>query len=226
MATYVATPDDFDAPFDAMQNTILPFAHTSLYHAMPNTSTKINTFTVKVAKKSSEPAPARIPRAPTALTPEQESAVISRYLVLADQERLLRSNASINTGSPTSNEHEFTDMGRSHLLPQASGKIHHNASTKLQHNISHRIPFSPIIPRKRNLPFASNEQPMKKQYVRSERKSNSNDNSINNPIAQSNTFKTSDNSTEELHTDKRGICNRHEKSSPSNASVSPSDRFF
>jgi hypothetical protein len=52
--------------------------------------------TGKVAKKSTEPAPAHIPRAPTALTPEQESAVISRYLVLADQERLLRSNASLN----------------------------------------------------------------------------------------------------------------------------------
>jgi hypothetical protein len=96
MATYVATPDDFDAPFDAIQNAVLPFQHSSLYIAAPNTSTTINTSTVKVTKKSTEPAPARIPRAPTALTPEQESAVISRYLALADQERLQRSNASVN----------------------------------------------------------------------------------------------------------------------------------
>jgi hypothetical protein len=138
MVTYVATPDDFDAPFDAMQNTILPFAHTSLYIAAPNTSTNINTSTVKIAKKSTEPAPARIPRTPTALTPEQESAVISRYLVLADQERLLRSNASLNNGRPTSNKHESTGMGRSHSILKAPDEIHHNASTKLQHDISHR----------------------------------------------------------------------------------------
>jgi hypothetical protein len=119
MATYVATPDDFDAPFDATQNAVLPFSHTSLYTVMPNTSSNINTSTVKPAKKSNEPAPARIPRAPTALTPEQESAVISRYLVLADQERLLGSNASFNNGSPTSNKHEFTEMGRSHSIVQA-----------------------------------------------------------------------------------------------------------
>ncbi len=131
MATYVAPTDDFDAPFDAMQNTILPFARTSLYITAPNTSTNINSSTVKIAKKSTEPAPARIPRAPTALTPEQESAVISRYLVLADQECLLRSNASLNNGSPTSNELESTEMGRSHSILKAPDKIHHNASTKL-----------------------------------------------------------------------------------------------
>ncbi len=90
MATYVATPDDFDAPFDALQNAVLPFQHSSLYIAAPNTPTSINTSSVKIAKKSTEPTPVRIPRAPTALTPEQESATISRYLVLADQERLLR----------------------------------------------------------------------------------------------------------------------------------------
>jgi hypothetical protein len=76
MATFVTTPDDFDAPFDAMHNAVLPFKHSSLYVAMPNTSSNIETTTVKVAKKSSKPAPTRVQRAPTALTPEQESAVI------------------------------------------------------------------------------------------------------------------------------------------------------
>jgi hypothetical protein len=38
MSTYVATPDNFDAPLDAMQNAVLPFAHTSLYVAKPNPS--------------------------------------------------------------------------------------------------------------------------------------------------------------------------------------------
>jgi hypothetical protein len=145
---HVATPDDFNAPFDAIQNAVLPVQHSSLYIAAPNTSTNINTSTVKIAKKSTEPAPARIPRAPTALTPEQESAVISRYLVLADQESLLRSNTSLNNGRPTSNEHESTEMGRSHSIHKTPDEIHHKASTKLQHDISHRIPFSPIISRK------------------------------------------------------------------------------
>jgi len=94
-----------------------------LYIAAPNTPTNINTSTVKIAKKSTKPTPARIPRAPTALTPEQESAVMSRYLVLANQERLLRSNASLNNGSPTSNEHESTEMGRPHSLLQAPTKF-------------------------------------------------------------------------------------------------------
>jgi hypothetical protein len=205
MATYVATPDDFDAPFDALHNAVLPFQHSSLYIAAPNTSTTINTSTVKVTKKSTEPAPARIPRAPTALTPEHESAVISHYLVLADQERLQRSNASVNNGSSTLNEHESTEMGRSHSILKAPDEIHHNASTKLQHNISHRIPFSPITPRKRNLPFDSNKEPTKKQRVRSDRNSDSITNSINNQVAKSNTFKTSDILTDEFHHNKRGI---------------------
>jgi hypothetical protein len=30
MATYVATPDNFDEPYDAIQNAVLPFKHSSL----------------------------------------------------------------------------------------------------------------------------------------------------------------------------------------------------
>jgi hypothetical protein len=188
-----------------MQNSILPFAHTSLYIAAPNTSGIINTSTVKITKKSTEPVPARIPHAPTALTPEQESAVISRNLVLADQERLHCSNASLNNGSPTSNEHESTEMGRFHSTLKAPDEFHQNASTKIQHNISHRIPFSPITPRKRNHPFASNKVPTKKQRVSSDKKDNNITNSIKNQVAKSNTFKTLDKSTNELHNNKRGI---------------------
>ena len=203
MATYVATPDNFDTPFDAVQNTILPFAHTSLYTAMPNTSPSINTSTVKIAKMSSEPALTRIPRAPTALTPERESAVISRFLVLTDQERLLRSNASLNNGSPTSNEHESPEMGCSHFILKAYDRNHHNTTNKVQHNISHRIPFSLIMPRKRNVPLASNEEPTKKQRVSSDKKDNNIKNKHKNQVDASNTFKVSDKSTNELSTDKR-----------------------
>jgi hypothetical protein len=63
MATYVATPNNFDAPFDAMQNNPLPFKHSFLYVAMPNTSSTIETTRVKAAKKSSESTPVRVPRA-------------------------------------------------------------------------------------------------------------------------------------------------------------------
>jgi hypothetical protein len=187
--TYIATPDNFYTPFDVIQNAVLPFQHSSLYIAAPNTPTNINTSTVKITKKSTEPTPAaRIPCVPTALTPEQESAVISRNLVLADQELLLRSSASLNNGSPTFNEHESTEMGRPHSLLQVPDEIHHNASTKLQHDISHRIPISPIIPRKRNLPFASNKEPTKKQRVSSDKKDNNINISIKNQVDESNTF--------------------------------------
>jgi hypothetical protein len=186
MATYVATPDDSDAPFDATQNAVMPFAHTSLYTAMPNTLSNIETPTVKPAKKSTEPVPARIPRAPTALTPEQESAVISRYLVLADQESLLRSYASYNNGSPTSNEHKYTEMGRSHSILQVFNDTNYIVTNKLQHNISHRIPFSNNIPRKRNPPFASKESPSKKQRVRSDRSNNNIKNNNKNQVNKSN----------------------------------------
>ncbi len=69
---------------------------------MPNTSSNIKTATAKAAEKSSSAASTRVQRAPTALTPEQESAVISRYLVVADQERLQCINASPHNGSTIS----------------------------------------------------------------------------------------------------------------------------
>ncbi len=80
--------------------------HSSLYVAMPNTSFNIETTKVKPAKKSSESAPTCVQCAPTALTPEQESAVKSCYLILADQERLQFINVSHNNGSTTSYKHK------------------------------------------------------------------------------------------------------------------------
>jgi hypothetical protein len=96
-------------------------------------------------------------------------------------------------------------VGCSHSTLKAPNKIHHNASTKLQHDISHRIPFSPITPRKQNLSFASNKDPTKKQHIRSDRNSNSINNNVNNQVAKSNTFKASDKSTDGLHNNVRGI---------------------
>ncbi len=172
---------------------------------MPNTSFNIKNTTVKPAKKSTEPAPARIPRAPTALTPEQESAVILRNIVLADQERLQRSNAWVNNGSPTTNEHESTETGRSHSILQAPDNTNYIVTNKLEQNISHRIPFSPIIPCKRNPPFASYDIPTKKQRVRSDSNSNNIKNKHNNQVDKPNTFKMSDKSMEDPHTNNRVI---------------------
>ena len=56
MANYVATSVDFAAPFDATKNAVLPSKHSSLYVAMPNTISNLETSTVKAPKKSSEPA--------------------------------------------------------------------------------------------------------------------------------------------------------------------------
>jgi hypothetical protein len=227
MLTYVDTPDDFNTPFDAMQNAVLPSKRSSLYNVMPTTSSYTGTIKVKAAKKSTKPVSARIPRAPTALTPEQESAVISRYIVLADQERHLCSNASLNDGSPTSNEHEYTEMGRSHSILQTPDEINYIVTNKLEHNISHRIPFSPIIPRKRNPPFASNESPTKNQPVRSDRSNNNIKNNNKNQLDKSNTFKMSDKLTKGLPTNKRGIIETAmEKGFSNESSFPPSDRYF
>ena len=149
MASYVATPDDFDALFDAMQNAVLPFKQSSLYVAMPNTFSNIETTTVKAAKKNSTPASTRVQRAPTALTPE-----FSRYLVLADQERfpqqwkpyLLRAR-----------------IYRYGLLPFAPPGLRQNQPHRVDQAQTRSHPqdhVSPIIPRKRIHPWArkGNEQ--------------------------------------------------------------------
>ena len=69
MATYVATPGDFAALLDPVKNAVLPFKRSSLYVAMPNTSTNIGTIYKYSTKKSSEPAPTRAQRTAMALTP-------------------------------------------------------------------------------------------------------------------------------------------------------------
>ena len=118
----------------------------SLYVAKPNTFSNIETPKVRSTKESSEPAPTRVQRTPTVLTHEQESAVISRYLDLAVQERLQRSNASAIYNSTTPNKHESANMGCSHSFSKAFDNIKHNAKNKLPDNIAHRITFSPTIP--------------------------------------------------------------------------------
>jgi hypothetical protein len=131
MATYIANPGDFAAPFDpGVKNAVLPFKHYSLYVAMPNTSTNNETTNKYPTEKSLEPTPNRFQHTPIALTPEQESAVISLSVIIANQERLQRSNASPNNGSTDPNEHESTKKGRSHSFLKASYNINCNTKAK------------------------------------------------------------------------------------------------
>jgi hypothetical protein len=84
-AYFAATPGDFAAPCDADKNVVYLFAYTSLnVVAKPNTSTKIETPKVKSTKKSSEPAPPSSTCSPMVLTPEQESAIISRSIIIVN----------------------------------------------------------------------------------------------------------------------------------------------
>ena len=72
---------------------------------------------------------------------------------------------------------------------QASDKINLNAKNKLEDDFTRRITFFPIIPRKRNPPFASNEMPYKKRRVSNDENSNNIKNSINIKNNASQTFK-------------------------------------
>jgi hypothetical protein len=220
-------PDDFDAPFDAIQNAVLLFPHSSLYIAAPNTpTTNINTSTVKIAKKSTEPTPACILRAPTALTPEQESAVISRHPVLADQERLLRSYATLNNGSPTSNEHESTEMGRPHSLLQAPTKFtttRRPSSNTISATGSHSHPSFHASETSHSPPTKSRRR--NKELVATRRTTTSTSASrIKSTNPTHSTCPKIDGRTPQQQEGKRW--NRHGTGSPMNAFFLQSDRHF
>ena len=107
MANYVAADGDFAAPFDAIKNAVLPCNISNIYAATSNHSTntystaETNTFT---PKKSTNKAPGDFQRARTALTPEQESATISRFLALVEQERIQDNKTRVTNACNPSNE--------------------------------------------------------------------------------------------------------------------------
>ena len=205
MANYVATTGDFAAPFDAVKNAVLPSNTHSIYPTKSNTLNTADTIINYSPKKSPEPAPGHFQRIPTASTPEHESAVISRYLALAHQERLQLKNKTANLASKSSNEVGSTTMGRSHTIFKAPGTIICNAAPKLPHDITSKISFSPIIPRKGNLLFASNERPTKKQRVSNDFNKEDIKNRDNNEVATCDSFKIPAKNAEDLHNNKRGI---------------------
>jgi hypothetical protein len=100
---------------------------------------------------------------------------------------------------------QIIKMGRTHSLFQASEGINHKAKNTLENNITHRITFSPIIPRNRNPLFASNERLTKKKRVSTDRNSNKIKSKTNNQVAASDAFQISARTTEGLYSNTRGI---------------------
>ncbi|KAI2513558.1 hypothetical protein MHU86_698 [Fragilaria crotonensis] len=124
MANYIAADGDFAAPFDALKNAVLPCNTSNIYAATSNHFTNTyptagtNTFT---PKKSTNKAPGDFQRARTALTPQQESAEISRFLAIVEQERAQDTKTRVTYACKPSNEAGSTEMGRSHSIPNANG---------------------------------------------------------------------------------------------------------
>ncbi|KAI2493229.1 hypothetical protein MHU86_21303 [Fragilaria crotonensis] len=210
MANYVAANGDFTAPFDALKNAVLPFKkHSFSYVATTNTSSIAESNTYR-PKKSPKQAPGHFQHTATALTPEQESAVISRFLETIDQERLqdTDTNNRVNYACELSYEAGSTDMGRSHSLSIKPGAINDIAAAELQDiqdNYARNTFASTIIPRQEDLQLASYERPIKNQRVRF----NFNVQTIkiknNNEVAKCDSFKIPATNAEDLHYDKRGI---------------------
>ncbi|KAI2497310.1 hypothetical protein MHU86_17183 [Fragilaria crotonensis] len=210
MANYVAADSNITAPFDALKNAALPFKkHSFSYVATTNTSSIAESNTYR-PKKSPKQAPGHFQRTATALTPEQESAVISRFLETIDQERLQGqdTNNRVNYACELSYEAGSTDMGRSHSLSIENGAINDIAAAELQDNQDNnaRNTFaSTIIPRQEDPQLASYKRPIKNQRVRF----NFNVETIkiknNNEVAKCDSFKIPATNAEDLHYDKRGI---------------------
>ncbi|KAI2498261.1 hypothetical protein MHU86_16240 [Fragilaria crotonensis] len=211
MAIYVAADSNITAaPLHALKNAALPFKkHSFSYVATTNTSSIAESNTYR-PKKSPKQAPGHFQHSATALTPEQESAVISRFLETIDQERLQGqdTNNRVNYACELSYEAGSTDMGRSHSLSIKPGAINDNAAAKFQDNQDNntRTTFaSTIIPRQEDLLLASYERPIKNQRVRF----NFNVKTIkiknNNEVAKCDSFKIPATNAEDLHYDKRGI---------------------
>ncbi|KAI2502646.1 hypothetical protein MHU86_11840 [Fragilaria crotonensis] len=196
--------------FDALKNAVLPFNTSNIYAATSNhllTLLPIAESNTYRPKKSPKQAPGHFQRTATALTPEQESAVISRFLETIDQERLQGqdTNNRVNYACELSYEAGSTDMGRSHSLSIKPGAIYENAAANIQDNNARNTFASTIIPRQEDLQLASYERPIKNQRVRF----NFNVETIkiknNNEVAKCDSFKIPATNAEDLHYDKRGI---------------------
>jgi hypothetical protein len=171
MANYVAADGDFATPFDAIKNAVLPCNISIIYAATSNhltnsySTAETNTCT---PKKSTNKAPGDFQRARTALTPEQESAEISRFLALVEQERIQDNKTRVTYACNSSNEAGSTEMGRSHSISIANGATNDIAAAELKNDNDddkRNNSSSTSLPRQEDSLLASNERSIKKQRV-------------------------------------------------------------
>ncbi|KAI2494158.1 hypothetical protein MHU86_20352 [Fragilaria crotonensis] len=176
-----------------------------------------NTFT---PKKSTNKAPGDFQRARTALTPEQESAEISRFLAIVEQERAQDTKTRVTYACKPSNEAGSTEMGRSHSISNANGATNdiEAAEPKNDNDDDARNNTPPTsLPRQEDSPLASYERPIKKQRVRFDNTITIIKNKDNNEVAKCDSFKIPAFNAEDLSNDKRGTI-RTVSESASNAS--------
>ncbi|KAI2496225.1 hypothetical protein MHU86_18276 [Fragilaria crotonensis] len=210
MANYVAADGDFAAPFDALKNAVLPCNTSNIYVATSNHFTNTyptagtNTFT---PKKSTNKAPGDFQRARTALTPEQESAAISRFLALVEQERAQDNKTRVTYACKPSNEAGSTEMGRSHSISNANGATNDIEAAEPKNDndddARNNTP-STSLPRQEDSLLASYKRPIKKQRVSFDTKVAIIKNKHYNEVAKCDSFKIPAFDAEDLSNDKRG----------------------
>ena len=218
MANYIAADGDYPAPFDAIKNAVLPTKmHSSIYIAATNTSCPIiaeptHTYT---PKKSTNKAPGDFQRPRTASTPEQESAEISRFLALVEQERIQDNKTRVTNACNPSNEAGSTEMGRSHSISIANGATNDIAAAELKNDNDddkRNNSSSTSLPRQEDSQLASYGRPIKKKRVRFIFDNDIDKNKDNNEVAECDSFKNPAIDAEDLSTNKRGTIQTVSKS--------------
>ncbi|KAI2502217.1 hypothetical protein MHU86_12269 [Fragilaria crotonensis] len=169
----------------------------------PSAHSGTNTFT---PKKSTNKAPGDFQRARTALT-QQESAEISRFLAIVEQERAQDTKTRVTYACKPSNEAGSTEMGRSHSISNANGATNdiEAAEPKNDNDDDARNNTPPTsLPRQEDSPLASYERPIKKQRVSFDTNVAIIKNKHYNEVAKCDSFKIPAFNAEDLSNDKRG----------------------
>ncbi|KAI2499645.1 hypothetical protein MHU86_14826 [Fragilaria crotonensis] len=169
----------------------------------PSAHSGTNTFT---PKKSTNKAPGDFQRARTALTPEQESAEISRFLALVEQERAQDTKTRVTYACKPSNEAGSTEMGRSHSISNANGATNDIEAAEPKNDndddARNNTP-STSLPRQEDSLLASYERPIKKQRVSFDTNVAIIKNKDYNEVAKCDSFKIPAFDAEDLSNDKR-----------------------
>ncbi|KAI2493400.1 hypothetical protein MHU86_21141 [Fragilaria crotonensis] len=201
MANYVAADGDFAAPFDALKKC---------------SGTNTNT-----PKKSTNKTPGDFQRARTALTPQQESAEISRFLAIVEQERAQDTKTRVTYACEPSNKAGSTEMGRSHSISNANGATNDIEAAEPKNDndddARNNTP-STSLPRQEDSLLASYERPIKKQRVSFDTNVEIIKNKDYNEVAKCDSFKIPAFDAEDLSNNKRGTIRTVSKSAFKRAS--------